>query len=308
LVIAKSKAPVTLGNLSQVYDGSGKRATATTVPADLTVNFTYNGNATAPTNAGNYTVIGTVAEANYAGSATNTLVIAKAPAAVMLGSLSQVYDGSAKSVSVATMPINLAVILTYSGDASAPTNAGDYTVIGTVAGGNYTGSATNTLTIAQATLNVTADNQSRAYGLANPPLTVSYSGFVNGEDTNVLSGSPALSTTAVTESPAGTYPITITQGTLDSANYSFNFGNGTLTVTGVLPFLITSVQLTNGVVTITWSSVAGQTYRLQYKESWADENWTDIPPDVGASDTTATGTNAVDAATQRLYRVKWLGN
>jgi hypothetical protein len=41
----------------------------------LVVNITYNGSANAPTNAGSYTVIGTINDANYQGSATNTLVI-----------------------------------------------------------------------------------------------------------------------------------------------------------------------------------------------------------------------------------------
>ena len=57
------------------------------------MNFTYNGSATAPTNAGSYTVIGTINDANYQGSATNTLVIGQATAAVTLGNLSQTYNG-----------------------------------------------------------------------------------------------------------------------------------------------------------------------------------------------------------------------
>ena len=66
---------VTLGNLSQTYDGTARSVTATTTPNGLTVNITYNGSANAPTNAGSYTVIGTINDANYQGSATNTLVI-----------------------------------------------------------------------------------------------------------------------------------------------------------------------------------------------------------------------------------------
>jgi hypothetical protein len=68
-------ATVTLGNLNQVYDGTARSVTATTTPPGLAVSLTYNGSASAPTNAGSYEVIGTVADANYAGSATNTLVI-----------------------------------------------------------------------------------------------------------------------------------------------------------------------------------------------------------------------------------------
>ena len=83
----------------------------------------------------------------------------------------------------------------------------------------------------QAVLTV-ADDLSRPYGATNPVLTVSYSGFVNDEDTNVLSGSPDLNTGADTNSPTGTYPIEISLGTLSTnGNYSFNFTNGTLTVT-----------------------------------------------------------------------------
>ena len=59
--------------------------------------MTYNGSANAPTNAGSYTVIGTINDANYQGSATNTLVISPAAGVVTLGSLSQTYDGTAKA-------------------------------------------------------------------------------------------------------------------------------------------------------------------------------------------------------------------
>ena len=70
-------ATVTLGNLNPVYDGTGKSVSVTTTPPGLTVNLTYNGSASAPTNAGSYTVIGTINDPNYAGSATNTLVISE---------------------------------------------------------------------------------------------------------------------------------------------------------------------------------------------------------------------------------------
>ena len=71
----KPAASVSLGNLCQTYDGTAKRASATTSPPGLTVDLTYNGSASAPTNAGNYTVVGTINDPNYEGSSTNTLVI-----------------------------------------------------------------------------------------------------------------------------------------------------------------------------------------------------------------------------------------
>ena len=77
---AKASGTVTLGSLNQTYNGSAKAATATTTPSGLAVTFTYNGSATVPTSAGSYTVVGTINDANYQGSATNTLVISKASA------------------------------------------------------------------------------------------------------------------------------------------------------------------------------------------------------------------------------------
>ena len=88
-----------------------------------------------------------------------------------------------------------------------------------------------TLTVTKALLTVKADNQTRAYGAANPTLTYSVSGFVNGDTASVISGTPALATTATTSSPAGTYPISIDVSRLSATNYSFTTSNGTLTVT-----------------------------------------------------------------------------
>ena len=189
-MISKAAATVTLGNLNPVYDGTAKSVSVTTTPPGLTVNLTYNGSPNAPTNAGSYTVVGTVVDNNYAGSATNTLVISKAAATVTLGNLNPVYDGTAKSVSARTTPPGLTVNLTYNGSPNAPTNAGSYTVIGTVVDNNYAGSATNTLVIGKATATVTLGNLSQTYDgsaesvsvtTAPPGLTVNltYNGSPN---------------------------------------------------------------------------------------------------------------------------------
>ncbi len=89
------------------------------------------------------------------------------------------------------------------------------------------------LTVTPASLTVTADNKTKTYGSANPALTYVIAGFLNGETDAVVTGTPACSTTAGTfSSVAGSpYPITCTQGTLASANYSFSFVAGALSVT-----------------------------------------------------------------------------
>src|SRR5439155_4544078 len=106
--------------------------------------------------------------------------------------------------------------------------------LGTLASTNYSFTFANgTLTVNKATLTVTADSTSRGYGDANPAFAASYSGFQNGETlaTSGVTGSPSLTTTATPTSAPGTFAITAAIGTLASANYSFTFANGTLTVT-----------------------------------------------------------------------------
>ncbi|MEI7935271.1 MAG: immunoglobulin domain-containing protein [Verrucomicrobiota bacterium] len=73
LTVVKAPATVTLANLFQFFEGAA--VSTTTAPPGLTVDLTYNGSVNVPTNAGNYTVIGTINDPNYQGSTTNTLVI-----------------------------------------------------------------------------------------------------------------------------------------------------------------------------------------------------------------------------------------
>src|SRR5260221_12710710 len=107
LAVRKAGATVTLGSLSRTYNGTAKAATATTTPSGLTVNFTYDGSATVPTSAGSYTVVGTISDANYQGSATNTLVIDKASSSISLSTLTQMYDGPNKPPTATTTPFGV---------------------------------------------------------------------------------------------------------------------------------------------------------------------------------------------------------
>ena len=80
--IEKASATVTLGDLVKTYDGSPKAASATTHPGGKTVNFTYEGSSTPPTDIGSYLVLATIADPNFSGTATGTLTIAAEPLAV----------------------------------------------------------------------------------------------------------------------------------------------------------------------------------------------------------------------------------
>jgi uncharacterized repeat protein (TIGR01451 family) len=161
------------------------------------------------------------------------------------------------------------------------------------------------LVVMPALVRVSADDKTRLYSLTNPVLTASYNGFVNNENANVLSGSPALSTPANSASPAGDYPIAVALGTLSNANYSFFFTNGTLRVTPAPVPVITSFGLTNGAANLTWTSFAGATYRVQAIDNLSGTNWSDMASDVMASGSTVTQTNLPGNVIQRYYRV-WL--
>ena len=98
-------------------------------------------------------------------------------------------------------------------------------------------------------LTVRANNASKIVGAPLPTLSVSYSGFVNGDTPAILSGSPVETTTATSASPAGLYPITVTKGTLSAANhfpYTFNFVNGTLSVVAPSTVVLTSTAVLTG--------------------------------------------------------------
>lgn len=84
------------------------------------------------------------------------------------------------------------------------------------------------LVIGKAPLTVKADNATKVYGEANPVFTLSYSGFVAGDDAGKLTQPATASTLANELSSAGAYPI-IAEGAA-SEFYSYFYANGTLTI------------------------------------------------------------------------------
>ena len=94
---------------------------------------------------------------------------------------------------------------------------------------NYTVTLnTGTLTVGLTILTVTADDQTKVYGDADPLFTFAYAGFTPGDTPAVLTTQPTCQVLP-THNAIGTYPITCSGG-LDE-NYSFSYVAGTLTVT-----------------------------------------------------------------------------
>ncbi len=221
LVVAKAAATVTLGSLAQTYDGTARIATATTTPSGKSVTFTYDGLSTPPTNAGSYTVVGTISDTNYAGTDTQTLVVAKAAASVTLGSLAQTYDGTARVATATTTPSGKTVTFTYGGLSTPPTNAGTYEVVATMLDTNYTATDTQNLVVAPAAASLTLGNLSQAYDGSPKSVTVTTtpSGLAVSVTYNGLSSLPTA---------AGSYSVL---ASITDTNYS-GTQTGSLTITG----------------------------------------------------------------------------
>ena len=84
-------------------------------------------------------------------------------------------------------------------------------------------------TVNKAPLTVTAESFSVDYGetVAADDFWYSYSGFVNGEDEDVLTELPVIECEAASIPEAGEYPITVSGG--EAKNYEFKYEQGTLT-------------------------------------------------------------------------------
>ena len=104
---------------------------------------------------------------------------------------------------------------------------------------------TVSLTVAKALLTVTASSHNIVKGEVIPTPSVSYSGFVNGEDEAVVDAKPTVSTAATSTSNAGTYDIVAVNGA--DNNYDFTYVKGTLTISKITP-------------TISWANPATITY------------------------------------------------
>ena len=130
--VTKAVASVTLSNLVQTYDGTAKSATASTDPEGLTVDITYNGSATAPTDVGSYAVTGAVADVMYQGEALGTLSIGPSGQTIdfpaigdkvttdQVGLAATASSGLAVSFAVASGPASIAggTNLTFTGAGS----------------------------------------------------------------------------------------------------------------------------------------------------------------------------------------------
>ena len=314
--VVKGTAEVTLGGLSQAYDGASREVSVETVPEGLSVLVTYDGAEAAPTNTGSYGVVATVVDDRWEGSAAGTLVVSKGAqsiefaeigscgvterlalsaeassglavtfavvsgpalleggtlrfaetgtvtvaamqfgdanwlaaetvvqefavvksvAQLSLEGLEQAFDGTGKTVSVATVPEGLAVVVTYDGEEAAPTNAGCYAVSAVVEDAKWEGSAEGTLVIARGGQSIefpeigvqTVTNEVTLGAVASSGLGVSYE----------VEGPAVLEENVLTFTGVGEVTVTASQAgdanweAAESVSVSFEVGKATALVT-----------------------------------------------------------------------------
>ena len=247
LSVSQAALTVTANNQSKVYGGADPTLTYTpsgtlyygdtySVITGVSLSTTTGAAATAGTHV--ITATGGTA-ANYAITDVNgTLSVSQAALTVTANNQSKVYGAADPTLTYTpsgtlyygdTYSVITGVSLSTTTGAAA--TAGTHTI--TASGGtaaNYAITDVNgTLSVSQASLTVTANNQSKVYGAADPTLTYTPSGTLYYGDTYSVITGVSLSTTTGAAATAGTHTITASGGT--AANYAIADVNGILTVT-----------------------------------------------------------------------------
>ncbi|GEM_PF-6168198 len=249
---SKPTASAALGNLNQVYDGTPKSVTVTTTPAGLATSVTYNGSAALPVAAGSYAVQATITGNNYiAQPALGTLVIAKAtpqvsapvylsisygtPSTVIAGRVGLATVAATGTVTVVLNGVSQNANLAADGTYAAAFNTGTLGVatypVNILYNGDsnfVAGTGAASLTVTPAPLLIAANDTTKVLHAPNPAFTASFTGFVLGQGPSVLAGTLTCSSSAVTGSAVGSYPISCSG--LSSTNYAVSYAGGTLKV------------------------------------------------------------------------------
>ena len=215
----------------KAYASSGLPVTLLVLPEGTTAPASQlKGSTLTCTGVGSIRVQATQAgDSNFLAAPTvvRTIQIENAPTSLTLSDLRQYYWG--RACYVRTLGGSGTVKVEYkigsSFGTTAPTNAGSYPVIATDSKGTKTG----TLVISKAPLYVLPSNQRKFVGQDNPALTLSYTGWVEGETDSLITTAPVLKTTATKNSLGGVYPITASGG-VAPANYKFIYLQGSMVV------------------------------------------------------------------------------
>lgn len=236
-------AAITWSAPAAITYGTALSSAQLNATANVPGTFSYTPSLGSVLNAGNnqtLSVTFTPDDVFVYGPATATVAISvqRAPLTITAQGKTKVY-GAAMPVLTATYagfvngdsPASLDTPASIATTATAASAVGLYAIVASgAADANYAITHVNgSLSISAATLTITAGNASKVYGAANPLLTASYNGFVNGDTAANLDTPVNLTTPANAASGVGSYPITAS-GAAD-ANYTISFVAGSLSIT-----------------------------------------------------------------------------
>ncbi len=255
LTVARASQTITFETLANKTFGDAPFTLGATASSGLTIEYSSLTPAVATVSGSTVTIIsaGTATirasqPGNESFAAANpvdqSLTVAQSSQTITFGTLADKTFGDAPFTLGATANSGLAVeyssltpaVATVSGSILTVVGAGTATIRATQPGNVSFAAATpveQTLIIKKKTLITIADNKNKTQGAENPELTISYSGFVNGNTVDDIDTKPTLQTTAMTSSPVGNYPIIFLTNGSDN-NYDLELNNGTLTVTNII--------------------------------------------------------------------------
>jgi hypothetical protein len=240
---------------------------------------------------------------------SDSFTVAKADQTISFGEVSNKVYGDAPFALSATassgLPVGFGVVsgpLSVSNVTASITGVGEAIIRASQPGDlnfNPAPSQNQTCAVARAALTITEDNQARAYGGSNPPLT----GVIVGvQYTDNLSAT--YSTTATAASPSGTYPIvpSLDDPEFRGSNYDLTLNDGVLTVTNIPPILITDASFSNGTFVLSFLSASGPGYALECKPALPEATWIPLT-NVTGSGGVMTLTDPEATNQSRFYRI-----
>ena len=258
----------------------------------LTTQPSFNCSATSTSEPGTYDIEVSGAEAtNYDISyVKGTLTVTAAdPVTVTANSYTITYGDALPDYGYSSSGATLSGAPSISCTATASSPVGTYPI--TISKGgvtNYNDTYINgTLTIMKAPLTITANSYTMKQGDAFPTFEATYTGFKNGETTDVLTTQPSFSCSATITSEPGTYDIEVSGAA--AQNYEISYVKGTLTMEAG-SFTLTYIVDDEVYKTVSYDYGTSVTPESEpTKEGYTFSGWSEIPSTMPAEDVTITG-------------------